>query len=133
MAGPTAAALSRPTPKTHSWKWAAGWVGVGLGLAVGIAGVATGIAGLREQSEFEELCPSGACPTEAARTKAAEVKASLEERALVADILIPTGAVLLVAGGVGLLLEALGAEKPRVGLFPVVSAEAGSIVLRGRF
>jgi hypothetical protein len=127
--GPEPAPLPEDSSGGGSLKiW--GWVTLGAGAAVLIAGGITGGMALSQSGKLEEACPDGGCSP----SRSGEVDA-LGSMALTADILIGVGAAAAVAGAVLLLLPGGGEEAagdPDEAAMRVVPAPGGA-ALQGRF
>lgn len=123
--GPEPAPLSEDTSGSSGLKvW--GWVTLGAGAAVLIAGGVVGGLALSQSGKLEEACPDGNCSP----ARGGEVDA-LGSMALTADILIGVGAAAAVAGVVLLLLPE-GRESGDETAVRVVPAPGGA-ALQGRF
>jgi hypothetical protein len=107
-----------------------GWVTLGAGAAVLVAGGVVGGLALSQSGKLEEACPDGGCSP----ARSGEVDA-LGSMALAADILIGVGAAAAVAGAVLLLLPDKGEGGAGDGdgtALRVVPAPGGAM-LQGRF
>jgi hypothetical protein len=123
--GPEPAPLPEDGSGSSSLKvW--GWVTLGAGAAVLIAGGVAGGVALSQSGKLAEACPDGSCSP----ARGGEVDA-LGSLALTADILLGVGAAAAVAGIVLLLLPE-GRESGEATAVRVVPAPGGA-ALQGRF
>jgi Tetratricopeptide repeat len=78
----------------------AGWVTIGSGAALAVAGGIVGGLALSQSSKLEEACPGGGCSP----SRTGEID-SLDSMALASDILLGVGAAALAAGAVMLIVS----------------------------
>ncbi len=129
MEGPEPAPLSEDRSGSSGLKvW--GWVTLGAGAAVLIAGGVVGGVALAQSGKLEDACPDGGCSP----ARSSEVDA-LGSMALAADVLIGVGAAAAVAGAVLLLLpeggesESGGENETALLVVPAL----GGAAIQGRF
>lgn len=97
-----------------------GWITLGVGAALALAAVPTGLLVLDGEAQLADACPGGACPSSEA--------ALLDDTnglAVVTDVLWATGVSIAVVGAVLILVGELtgSSESASAGLTPTMTCE----------
>ncbi len=131
---PAAAPVEEPAPADtpRTWRWTAGWAGVGVGGAALAAGIAFGAMAAGKSSEFEQQRDRG----ESYKSLKA-LRESGEQYETIGIALMVSGGVIAAAGGALLIWELMGDEKePNMAgavFAPVVTSDGAGITARLSF
>ena len=122
-----------PREPNRTWKFTAGWVGVGLGVAALAAGLAFGALAADEASAYEDMAADGKSTYQ--ELKEVKDRGQVYESVQVAGLI--GGAVLGMAGA-GLLVWELffddeRAGEPATALIPFVGPDGGGLAGTFRF
>ena len=116
-----------PAGPGRTWRWTAGWTGVGVGGAALVTGVAFGALAAGKSSEHDDLEASGGVYEDLQR-----VKESGQQYETLQIALMAVGGVVVAAGGGLLIWELLGQEKQSPGtqamIAPVVTQDSVGFV-----
>ena len=124
---PTDIQAKRPASKGMSFSRKAGFVMIGVGAGILLAGAATGILAISKDNKLEKRC-TPSCTTNEARQDLNTV----DRLALSTDILLPVGGAVAVAG---LLLATVLSKKTqretsRVAVSPLLDRQMGGLSIR---
>lgn len=129
----TAKKQSALTPEKKQPLKIAGIVVTGVGAASLIAGAITGGLALGKQGELDDLCEGGDCYGGNSQS----LETDRDNMALMTDILIPVGGVLVTTGIVFLIVNANRNSEKNVSrgvrLLPVAGASMNGLLLEGSF
>ena len=105
-----------PVDTDHTWRWTAGWAGVGVGGAALVAGIAFGALAAGKSSDFEEQRDSGA-----SYKSLKELRDSGEQYETIGIAMMVSGGIIAAAGGAMLIWEMMGGEDEPEGTRAVVA------------
>jgi len=95
-----------PVKAGRTWRWTAGWAGVGVGGAALVTGIAFGALAAGKSSDFEEQRDNGGT-----YRSLKELKDSGEQYETLQIALMAGGGVIVAAGGALLIWELFGGEE----------------------
>ena len=118
------AASAEAEKAERSWRWLAGWSGVGVGGAALVAGIAFGAMAAGESSDYESLRDSGGT-----YDALQEIQDRGQQYEAIQIALMVAGGAVAAAGGALLVWELMGAESEsdsaRLRMTPVVMKGGG--------
>ncbi|MEM7677282.1 MAG: hypothetical protein AAF449_14875, partial [Myxococcota bacterium] len=109
-------------PKNRTLEWTL----VGGGAALAVAGGVFAIMAAIDNADFNDKQDSGT----AELAELQDIKDSVEQNALIADILVPVG---LIAAGVGAALFLVDDGDDDFAFTPLVTGDGGGMAMGGRF
>ncbi len=131
---PVAAPVEGQTPAEtdRTWRWTAGWAGVGVGGAALVAGIAFGALAADKSSDYEELRDNGGLHDDLK-----EISDTGQQYETIGIALMVSGGVIAAAGGALLIWELMGGEDDTAttnAMFaPVVTRDGAGFAARLSF